>query len=299
MSPLKPDLTFAAVWQGGATAYPITYQSWDLVNAKQPTANDAAMLKAYLGYLLGDGQKLLEPDRPRAAACQPRPAGNSAAGQDHVVSGEFCDASGSDRLVVMSTAAQAGPAAPAGSANPLAHRRPLGDRIFQILAAAAGVLVLVILALIAISTSQQASSWFSTEGWSIFTVDWNPATNSFGAMAFVYGTVITATIAIILSVPVSVGVALLLTEVVPRRWVAADRVRDRPAGRGSVGGLGPVGDPGVRPVAAADLHLDRFGRERHPGARRPVRAAGERGLVLHLWPHPGLHDHADRDLAVA
>src|SRR5256884_1144112 len=56
----KADLTFAAVWQGGATAYPITYQSWDLVNAKQPNANDAAMLKAYLGYLLGDGQKLLE-----------------------------------------------------------------------------------------------------------------------------------------------------------------------------------------------------------------------------------------------
>ena len=53
------DLTFAAVWQGGANAYPITYQSWDLVNAKQPNANDAAMLKAYLGYLLGDGQKLL------------------------------------------------------------------------------------------------------------------------------------------------------------------------------------------------------------------------------------------------
>jgi phosphate transport system substrate-binding protein len=55
----KSDLTFAAVWQGGASAYPITYQSWDLVNAKQPNANDAAMLKAYLTYLLGDGQKLL------------------------------------------------------------------------------------------------------------------------------------------------------------------------------------------------------------------------------------------------
>jgi phosphate transport system permease protein len=118
----------------------------------------------------------------------------------------------------MSIAAQADPAAPAGSAGPLAHRRPLGDRIFQILAAAAGVLVLVILALIAISTSQQASSWFSTEGWNIFTVDWNPATNSFGALSFIYGTIITAAIAIILSVPVSVGLALLLTEVVPRRW---------------------------------------------------------------------------------
>jgi phosphate transport system permease protein len=118
----------------------------------------------------------------------------------------------------MSTAAQADPAAPAGSASPLAHRRPLGDRIFQILAAAAGVLVLVILALIAISTSQQASSWFSTQGWKIFTVDWNPATNSFGALSFIYGTIITAAIAIILSVPISVAMALLLTEVVPHRW---------------------------------------------------------------------------------
>jgi phosphate transport system permease protein len=118
----------------------------------------------------------------------------------------------------MSTAAQADPAAPAGSAGPLAHRRPLGDRIFQILAAAAGVLVLVILALIAISTSQQASSWFSTEGWKIFTVDWNPATNNFGALSYIYGTILTAAIAIILSVPVSVGLALLLTEVVPPRW---------------------------------------------------------------------------------
>jgi phosphate transport system substrate-binding protein len=53
------DLTFHAVWSGDATAYPITYQSWDLVYQTQPNANDAKMLKAYIGYLLGDGQKLL------------------------------------------------------------------------------------------------------------------------------------------------------------------------------------------------------------------------------------------------
>jgi phosphate transport system substrate-binding protein len=53
------NLTFAAAWASGAAAYPITYQSWDLVYAKQPSANDAALLKAYLGYLLGDGQQLL------------------------------------------------------------------------------------------------------------------------------------------------------------------------------------------------------------------------------------------------
>ena len=79
------------------------------------------------------------------------------------------------------------------------------------------MLVLVILALIAISTSQQAASWFAT-GWKIFTVDWNPATNNFGAMSYIYGTLLTAAIAIILSVPVSVAMALLLTEVVPHRW---------------------------------------------------------------------------------
>ena len=56
---VKSDLTFAAVWAPGAQAYPITYQSWDLVFEKQPNANDAAMLKAYIGYLLGPGQALL------------------------------------------------------------------------------------------------------------------------------------------------------------------------------------------------------------------------------------------------
>ncbi|HXL96506.1 MAG TPA: phosphate ABC transporter substrate-binding protein PstS [Streptosporangiaceae bacterium] len=54
------NLTFLAVDQPGAGSYPITYQSWDLVYAKQPNANDVALLKAYLGYLLSStGQQLL------------------------------------------------------------------------------------------------------------------------------------------------------------------------------------------------------------------------------------------------
>ena len=53
------NLTFHAVDSPNAQAYPITYQSWDLVYATQPNANDAAMLKAYIGYLLGAGQQLL------------------------------------------------------------------------------------------------------------------------------------------------------------------------------------------------------------------------------------------------
>ena len=57
---VKANLTFAAAdASSAAAAYPVTYQSWDLVYAQQPSANDAAMLKDYLGYLLGAGQQLL------------------------------------------------------------------------------------------------------------------------------------------------------------------------------------------------------------------------------------------------
>jgi phosphate transport system permease protein len=113
---------------------------------------------------------------------------------------------------------QAGPAIPAGPTRPLSQRRPLGDRTFQVIALAAGLLVLVILVLIAISTTQQAAPWFKAEGWGIFGKTWNPASNQFGALAFIYGTAITSAIAVIMAVPVSVGIALLLTEVVPYRW---------------------------------------------------------------------------------
>ncbi len=56
---LMPDETFSAVWAGGTGSYPITYQSWVLVYATQPNADDARLLRAYLGYLLGAGQELL------------------------------------------------------------------------------------------------------------------------------------------------------------------------------------------------------------------------------------------------
>jgi phosphate transport system permease protein len=118
----------------------------------------------------------------------------------------------------VSTVPRVDPAVPAGSTDPLEQRRPLGDRSFAIIALASGLLVLVILVLIAVTTSQQAASWFSTEGLKIFTNNWNPGAGQYGALAFIYGTAITAVIALVMAVPVSVGIALLLTEVVPGRW---------------------------------------------------------------------------------
>ena len=54
---VKPDLTFTAVNTTAADGYPITAPSWVIVYAS-PGAN-AALVKAYVSYLVGDGQKLL------------------------------------------------------------------------------------------------------------------------------------------------------------------------------------------------------------------------------------------------
>jgi len=56
---VNSNLTFSAIWTAGAGSYPITYQSFVLVYQAQSAANTTNMLKAYLGYLLGDGQKTL------------------------------------------------------------------------------------------------------------------------------------------------------------------------------------------------------------------------------------------------
>jgi phosphate transport system substrate-binding protein len=56
---VKPDLTFAALNADGEKSYPITYQTWVIVYQKQADAAKGALLKAYLNYLLTDGQKTL------------------------------------------------------------------------------------------------------------------------------------------------------------------------------------------------------------------------------------------------
>src|SRR5215468_8466942 len=57
---IKDNLLFSAVNAKGDASYPITYQSWVIVYAKQADKENGAALKAYLKYLVGDGQKFLK-----------------------------------------------------------------------------------------------------------------------------------------------------------------------------------------------------------------------------------------------
>jgi phosphate transport system permease protein len=80
------------------------------------------------------------------------------------------------------------------------------------------MLVLVILGLILYSTTSKAWPWFQQEGLgALFSDNWNPAKGDFGAAAMVYGTFLVGIIALVISVPVSIGIALFVNEVSPRR----------------------------------------------------------------------------------
>ena len=44
---------------------------------------------------------------------------------------------------------------------------------------------------------------------------WNPVTDEFGALPFIYGTVITSFLALLISIPLGVGAAIYLSELAP------------------------------------------------------------------------------------
>ena len=81
-------------------------------------------------------------------------------------------------------------------------------------AAVLGLLVLIVYELVVHSQL----SW-RTFGWSFFVGhNWDPVQEQFGAMPFIYGTLVSSLLALILSVPLAIGVAVFTTEMCPK-WL--------------------------------------------------------------------------------
>ena len=92
------------------------------------------------------------------------------------------------------------------------------DRTFRRVALAAGATVLLILLLIALTTTNQAWPAFSELGLDYFLgTEWVPSEGLYGILPLVYGTVVVSLIAVLFAVPVSVGIALFITELAHRR----------------------------------------------------------------------------------
>jgi phosphate transport system permease protein len=90
------------------------------------------------------------------------------------------------------------------------------DAAFRWIAVGAGALVLVVLGLIAVVMASRAAPVLGTMGVEFFGSDtWSAPEGVYGALPFIWGTLFTAAIAIAISVPVSLGVALFVTNVAP------------------------------------------------------------------------------------
>ena len=93
------------------------------------------------------------------------------------------------------------------------------DRWFRYALVAVVIFVLVSLASAALSMLWGGREVLAHEGLRFFfSSEWNPVENRYGALAPIYGTIVTAVIAMLIAVPISFGIALFLTEVAPR-WL--------------------------------------------------------------------------------
>lgn len=92
------------------------------------------------------------------------------------------------------------------------------DAAFRWGALLAGLAILGILALIAASTVIEAWPAFRESGLGFITSDrWAPSADSFGALTMIYGTAVVSVVALVMAVPVSIGIALFTSEIAPKK----------------------------------------------------------------------------------
>ncbi len=91
------------------------------------------------------------------------------------------------------------------------------DRVFQSAMILCGLAVLGILVLIVYELVSRSSLSWHAFGFKFFAgSEWDPVNKQFGAMPFIYGTLVSSLVALIIAVPLAVGVAVFTTEMCPR-----------------------------------------------------------------------------------
>ena len=92
----------------------------------------------------------------------------------------------------------------------------IGDVVFRALTFLFALLVLLILGGVIVALVEGALPALGTFGVAfLFSDVWNPVTEQFGALAPIYGTLVTSAIAMLVGIPVSFGVAVFITEICP------------------------------------------------------------------------------------
>jgi phosphate transport system permease protein len=91
------------------------------------------------------------------------------------------------------------------------------DRIFKFAMVACGAAVLGLLVLIVYELMLRSGLSWRAFGLKFFAAsDWDPVNEQFGALPFIYGTLVSSFVALLIAVPLAVGVAVFTTEMCPR-----------------------------------------------------------------------------------
>jgi len=107
------------------------------------------------------------------------------------------------------TGRQAGPLLRGGSGE-------TGDQIFKFAILMCGLAVLGMLGLIVYELMLRSGPSWHAFGFKFFAgSDWDPVSEKFGALPFIYGTLVSSLLALIIAVPLAVGVAVFTTEMCP------------------------------------------------------------------------------------
>jgi phosphate transport system permease protein len=97
------------------------------------------------------------------------------------------------------------------------RRSGRGDAQFRLLTQLAAILVLAIFAGVIVALVMGSVPAIKAFGWHFLTMEiWNPVTQKFGALASIYGTLISSALAMLVAVPVGIGSAIFLTDLCPR-----------------------------------------------------------------------------------
>ncbi|MCA9820243.1 MAG: phosphate ABC transporter permease subunit PstC, partial [Nitrosarchaeum sp.] len=103
--------------------------------------------------------------------------------------------------------------------SPKRNGRPISDKIFKIGATVAGVYVLVMVALLAFQLISESYPVWEENGLSfIVKTEWNAVDGreDFGALPYIFGTLITSGMAMVIGVPLSIGIAMFISDAPPK-----------------------------------------------------------------------------------
>src|SRR5216683_161466 len=93
-----------------------------------------------------------------------------------------------------------------------------GDEVAHLITLIFAAAILLIAGLLVLELFRSSGEARHKFGWVFFfTSKWDPVAGQFGALPFIYGTLITAAVALVLSVPLGLGAAIFLSELAPPR----------------------------------------------------------------------------------